>query len=202
MRLFTFMKYSLLLLLLTLSGCITPPAVTSWLDPVSVATITSQTNPLVMARFTPTSKSKRSMAQLSAIEINRMGARRLYLVLIPSIVGDLSPQELASFERSFDKVEIFADDQALPLTRYTGSVTDLGIGEPALLPVTGSPHIYYSIERAELRSMVGSKRLELVALGVPGPGIYGEWRDGRRSLGDFLGQLPRDASDSQPTDAP
>lgn len=184
------MKYSVLLLLLTLAGCTAQPTVTSWLDPVSVATITSQTEPLLLARVKPSSTIKRSFAQLTAIEVNRMGDRRLYLVLIPRISGDLTPKQLASFERSFGKVEIRAGDRSVVLDRYTGNVAELGIGDPALIPVTGSPHIYYSIERADLRAMAGSNRVELVAMGLPSPRLYEEWGERRPSLEDFLSQLP------------
>ena len=193
------MKHSVLLLLLTLAGCMAQPTVTSWLDPVSVATITSQTGPLVLARTTASRRiSQREFAQLTAIEINRMGARRLYLLLIPRTTGDFTPKQRASFESSFGEVEIRMDDRTLVLTQYTGDLAELGIGQPALpLPISGSTHIYFPIERAELRAMAASNRIELTALGLAGePQLYEEWKDGRRSLSDFLGQLPEEPSAS------
>jgi hypothetical protein len=199
------MKHSVLLLLLTLAGCMAQPTVTSWLDPVSVATITSQAEPLVLARVSASRRiNQREFAQLTAIEINRMGARRLYLVLIPRSSGDFTPKQRASFEGSFGQIELRVDDRPVVLTKYQGSVAELGIGQPALpLSISGSTFIYFPIERAELRAIAGSNRVELVALGLPTePQLYQELRDGRRSLSDFLSQLPGEPSDMQHVAAP
>lgn len=187
------MKYSLLLLLLTLAGCVAQPTVTAWMDPVSVATITSQTEPLVLARVTMSRKiNQREFAQLTALEINRMGARSLYLVLTPYSTSDLTYKQRASFERSFGQIEIRVDDLSVVLTAYQGDVAELGIGEQTLpLPISGSTHLYFPIERADLRALAGSNRIELMALGLPKKTqLYEEWKDGRRSLGEFLSQLP------------
>lgn len=199
------MKYSVLLLLLTLTGCMTQSSVTSWLDPVSVATITSQVEPIVLARVTSSIRSnQREFAQLTAIEVNRMGARRLYLVLIPRSSGSLTPKQQASFDSSFGQIRLRLDDRPLLLDQYQGAVAELGIGQPALpLPIPGSAPLYFPIERAELRALAGSSRVALTALGLPNqPQFYEEWRDGRRSLNDFLSQLPRDPSEVQPSGAP
>ncbi|MBM0105984.1 hypothetical protein JM946_14725 [Steroidobacter sp. S1-65] len=199
------MKYSVLLLLLSLAGCMAQPTVTSWLDPVSVATITSQTQPLVLARVTSSSKiNRRDFAQLMAIEVNRMGARRLYLTLIPRTSGDLTPKQMTSFESSFGEIEIRTEERMLVLNQYAGDVAELGIGDPTLpLPISGSTFIYYPIERDDLRALATSTRIELAALGVPNrPQYYEEWKDGRRSLSDFLGQLPGETSAAQRGEAP
>ena len=199
------MKYSVLLLLLTLAGCMSQPTVTSWLDPVSVATITSQTQPLVLVRITASNQiTQREFAQLMAIEVNRMGARRLYLTLIPRTSGDLTPKQMASFESSFGELEIRMDGRMLVLSRYAGDVAELGIGQPTLpLPVSGSTFIYYPIERADLRALAASTRIELSALGLPNkPQYYEEWKDGRRSLSDFLSQLPGEPSAPPRGEAP
>jgi hypothetical protein len=195
------MKYSVLLLLVTLAGCMAQPTVTSWLDPVSVATITSQTEPLVLVRASAFRRiNQREYAQLTAIEINRMGARRLYLALIVRSTGDLTPKQRASFESSFDQVEMRVDGRTVALTPHTGSVAELGLGQAALpLPIAGATPIYFPIERAELRAIAASTQVELVAHGLTGASqLYEEWSDGRRSLGDFLSQLPGDPADALP----
>lgn len=202
MRFPLFMKYSVLLSLLLLAGCMSQPTVTSWLDPVSVATITSQTKPLVLVRATASRKiSQREFAQLMAIEVNRMGARRLYLALIPRTTGDLTPKQMTSFESTFAEIELRMDERSLALTQYAGDLAELGIGEATLpLPVSGSSFIYYPIERAELRALAASSRVELTARGLPDkPQFYEEWKDGRPSLSDFLSQLP---GESPRSDAP
>jgi hypothetical protein len=192
MRPFTVMKSSmlLLLLLLALAGCTTQPAVKSWLDPVSVATITAPSEPMILARVVPASKTKRSSAHIAAVEVNRMGARSLYLVLIPRITGELTQKQRALFERSFDQIEIRAGGRAIALSPYTGDVAELGIGEPALLPISKSPRFYYPIERTELEAIAAAERIELMALGLSTPHIYEEWSASRRELVEFVNQLP------------
>ena len=196
MRPFVSMKYSVLLLLLTLAGCTAQPTVTSWLDPVSVATITAQTDPLVFVRVTSSYRIQKAFAQLQAIEINRMGDRRLYLVLTQRISKDGTPDQVAGFERAFSQVEIRADDRSVTLTRYTGNVSELGIGQPALLlPIVGPTYSYYPLERADLQAMAKANRVELVALGLSTPSRYEEWMSkGRPGLSDFLSRLPGDSS--------
>lgn len=188
-----FMKCSVLLLLVMLAGCTSQPTVTSWLDPVSVATITAQSEPLVLMAQTSSARRvlSRTYAALTAIEVNRMGTRRLYLAVIPRIPGEISPQQQATLESSFDEVEIRIEDRPIVLTRHTGSVAELGIGEPALLPVYGSTPIYFAVERTTLSAMAESNRLELAALGLSGkPQLYQGRTDGLRSLGEFVSQLP------------
>jgi len=187
------MKSSVLLLLVVLAGCMAQPTVTSWLDPVSVATITAQREPLVLVAQTSSSRRvlARKFAHLTAIEVNRMGNRRLYLAIIPRMPGEFTPQQQAALESSFEEVEIRIEDRPVVLTRYTGSAVELGIGEPALLPIYGSTPIYFPVERAVLRAMVDSSQVELAALGVPGkPQLYQGRSDGRHSLDEFVSQLP------------
>ena len=71
------MKYSVLVSLLLLTGCVAQPSVKSWLDPVSYATITAQSEPLILSRVAITQKlSDRDFAKLLAVEVNRMGTRQ------------------------------------------------------------------------------------------------------------------------------
>lgn len=184
------MKHSVLLVLVMLAGCMAQPAVKSWLDPVSVATITTQSTPLVLVRASSSGMIQRTFAQLTAVEVNQMGTRRLYLALVPRITNEVTPTQLATFQRSFDQIELRMDDRSIPLARYAGELTELGIGEPDLLPISGSRRIFYEIERADLRALAGSKQVALVALGLQAPRRYEEWDDSRGSLRDFVAQLP------------
>lgn len=204
-RPFGFMKHSVLVLLLTLSGCMARPTVTSWLDPISVATLTSQVDPLVLARVTASRRiDQKEFAQLTALEINRMGTRRLYLVLSPRSTRDLTPKQQASFERSFGQIELRLDDRPMLLTQYQGAIKEIGIGQAALpLPIPGSTHIYFPIARAELQAMAASSQVKLSALGLPmEPQLYEEWKDGRGSLSDFLDQLPGGPTEVRQGEAP
>lgn len=193
------MKYSALVLLLIVAGCASQPTVKSWLDPVSSVTITAQTEPLVMVRASPAPvANERDYAQLAAIEVNRMGNRRLYLVAVLWTTVDLSRAQPGpgNFENSFTQVEINTGDRTVALTRHAGKISELGIGEPVLpLPIPGSQHIYFPIERDDLRAISRSTRIQLTALGIPdAPRRYEEFSDGRQSLNDFLSQLPGESS--------
>jgi hypothetical protein len=193
------MKYTSLLLLLTLAGCASAPTVKSWLDPVSAATITAQSEPLIVARDEQArSINERDFAQLTAVEVNRMGERRLYLVAVLWSSAQQTRGERDEFEKSFERIELRTADRSTTLARYRGNVAELGIGQsPLPLPVSGSGQLFFPIERAALGAIASSDRVQLVALGQPDtPQLFEQWQDGRRSLKDFLAQLPNAATTS------
>jgi len=186
------MKYSALLLTLMLVGCAAQPTVKSWMDPKSSVTITAQTEPLVLIRAAPApSLNERDYAQLTAIEVNRMGERKLYLVAILWNSAELWAEQAGTFQNAFKEIVVNLGDRTVALVPHTGEVSELGISEALPLPIPGSSQIYYPISRDELRAISRSTRIELTAIGVrDSPRRYEEWQDGRRSLNDFLGQLP------------
>jgi hypothetical protein len=187
------MKYTSLLLLFTLAGCSTAPTVKSWLDPVSSATITAQSEPLIVARDQQMrSINERNFAQLTAVEVNRMGERKLYLVAVLWSSAQQTRVERDDFEKSFERVELRMGDRSATLARHRGDVAELGIGQsPLPLPVPGTQQLFFPIGRDDLSALASSDHMQLVALGQPEtPQLYQEWQDGRRSLNDFLGQLP------------
>ena len=194
------MKYTSLLLLFTLLlGCTTAPTVKSWLDPVSSATVTTQTEPLILARDSQARASdEREFTQLTALEINRMGERRLYLVVVPWSSEQRPRTERAEFEQSFARVELRMGDRSTTLARYRGDIAELGVGQsPLPLPIPGSQQWFFPIERVELNALASSSRLQLIALGDPdAPRRYDEWQDGRLSLSAFLDQLPNESTNS------
>lgn len=191
------MKYSALFLVLAqmliLAGCASQPTVKQWLDPVSSVTITAQTEPLVLVRASPApNANERDYAQLAAIEVNRMGERKLYLVAILWTTDELSSNQRTGFEDSFAQIDVKLSDRTVALKKHEGEISELGIGEPALpLPIPGSRHIYFPVERNDLRAISQSSNVQLTARGVPdAPRRYEEFADGRQSLSDFLSQLP------------
>lgn len=186
------MKYSALLLTLMLAGCAAQPTVKSWIDPKSSVTITAQTEPLVLIRAAPApTLNERDYAQLTAIEVNRMGERKLYLVAILWSSAELWADQDRTFHDAFKQVEVNLGDRTIALTPHLGDVSELGISAALPLPISGSSQIYFPIGRDELRAISRSTRIELTASGMPeAPRRYEEWQDGRRSLNDFLGQLP------------
>jgi hypothetical protein len=194
------MKYTSLLLMFTLLGCSSAPTVKSWLDPVSAATITAQIEPLILARDEQRrSINERDFAQLTALEVNRMGERRLYLVAVPWSSSHQTRAEQESFANSFARIELRMGDRSTTLTRHPGDIAKLGIGQsPVPLPIPGSPQLFFPIERADLSALASSSRVQLIALGQPEqPLNYDEWQDGRSSLRSLLDQLPTEAKNSR-----
>jgi hypothetical protein len=195
------MKYLAPFVMLLLAGCVTQPSVQSWLDPVSMATITAQAEPMVLARVEKRRTAEgRDYAQLTAIEVNRMGARKLYLVAVLWSNAQLTGKQWQSFEHSFRQIEVTLDEQAVTLERLPEDVSTLGIGQtPLPLPIPGSRQIYYPIDRPELRAMVAANRIKLMAQGwAEAPQPFAEREDGRRSLSDFLSQLPGESPNASP----
>lgn len=187
------MKYLAPFVLFMLAGCVSQPSVKSWLDPVSMATITAQAEPMVLAKLEKRRTANgRDYAQLTAIEVNRMGDRKLYLVAVLWSNAQLTGKQWQNFEQTFQQIEVRLDEQALTLTRLPEDVSQLGIGQtPLPLEIPGTRQVYYSIDRPELRAMAASNRIALTALGwEEAPIPFEERQDGRRSLSDFLGQLP------------
>ena len=184
---------SLLLLSSILAGCASQPTVKSWMDPVSSATITAQNEPLVLARDDENRPiEERDYAQLAAIEVNRMGDRRLYLVAVLWSTINRTGAERDKFENAFSRIEVQMGERSVVLARHAGEIAELGVGQSQLpLPIPGSKQIYFPIERADLRALASSSHVKLVTQGQPEAAQrYEEWQDGRRSLSDFLSQLP------------
>jgi hypothetical protein len=195
------MKYLAPLVLFMLTGCVTQPSVKSWLDPVSMATITAQSDPMVLIRQEKRRTANgRDYAQLTAIEVNRMGERKLYLVAVLWSNAQLTGKQWQNFENTFEQIEVRLDDSPMTLTRLPDDVAALGIGQsPLPLQIPGTRQIYYSIDRPELRAIVASTRIELTALGrADAPQPFEEREDGRRSLSDFLAQLPGESRSVSP----
>lgn len=195
------MKYLAPFVLFMLSGCATQPSVKSWLDSVSMATITAQTEPMVLTRLEKRRTANgRDYAQLTAIEVNRMGDRKLYLVAVLWSNAQLTGKQWQNFEDSFAQVEVRLDERSMTLSRMPEDVSTLGIGQtPLPLPIPGTRQIYYFIDRAELHAMAESNSIDLTALGRgEAPVPFEEREDGRRSLNDFLSQLPGESPKVSP----
>jgi len=193
------MKYLAPLMLLMLTGCVSQPSVKSWLDPVSMATITAQSEPMVLARLEKRRTANgRDYAQLTAIEVNQMGQRKLYLVAVLWSNAQLTGKQWQNFENAFQQIEVRMDDQALTLTRLPEDVSSLGIGQtPLPLAIPGTRQVFYTIDRSQLRAMAASNQIGLTALGREDLATqFEEKESGRRSLSDFLGQLPGESTNA------
>jgi hypothetical protein len=192
------MKYLFPLLLLMLTGCVSAPStVNSWLDSVTAVTITAPAQPLMFGLIEPPKKfepmqgfMEREYAQLTAIEVNRMGERRLYLVATSwSKTRPYTQRKM--FEAAFTQLELRLADRNVVLTAHEGSLAELNIGQlPMPLQLRGSDYSYFPVERADLKAIVESDRIDLAARGIATPLQYEDLTLDRGSLSDFFAQLP------------
>ncbi len=164
----------------------------SWIDPKSSVTVTAQTEPLVLIRAEPApSLNERDYAQLTAIEVNRMGDRNRIWSPFCGARPSCGRISRATFEGAFKQIEVNLGDRTVALTPHTGNAAELGINQALPLPIPGSTRsISPSVATTFAPSLVRA-RFNSPPRGMPdAPRRCEEWQDGRRSLNDFLGQLP------------
>ena len=183
-----------LVLLLLLAGCASAPAdpPRSWLDERTAVSVTAQGTPIVFAREEHLRAiNVRDYAEIGAVEINRMGDRRLYLALQSWSTIDRTAAERERMDRSLSRVTVYADDRPIELTQAAASAEQLGLSRrPFVAPTPGTREIYFTIARSDLRSIALARVLQLRGLGAEEPDIYLQWQDARPSLAAFLAQLP------------
>lgn len=186
-------KVGLLLALAALAGCAASPAPRTWLDPHTAATITAQGAPTVLARDEQMRAiNVRDYAQLGAIEVNRMGERAMYLVVVLWSTIDRSAAEREQLLASLARVDIQADDRTIGLSALQDSAREAGVSpHPFVLPTPAAQEVFFPVTREELESMASSESLRLSAHGGAQPAHqYTLWRDGRESLAQLLSKLP------------
>ena len=185
------MRRFLLAPTLILAGCASSPTPRTWLDPYTAATITAQAEPIVLARDEQLRAiNVRDYVQLGAVEVNRMGQRDLYLVVILWSTIDRSAAEPERLSEAFARLEVQADDRPFALVRAAS--TPPGIGQrPFRLPAPEARQMYFPVGREELQAIATSRSLSATPRGSSEESRYTEWRDGRASLQAFLAALPR-----------
>ena len=78
--------------------------------------------PLIVARDEQTrSTNERDFAQLTAVEVNRMGERRLYLVAVLWTSAQQTRTEQDEFSKSFERVELRMGEHSTTLARHRGA---------------------------------------------------------------------------------
>lgn len=176
---------------LLLFGCQAATLPREHLDPVTVATLTVQTGPIVLASDDSLRASNvRDYVQLTAIQVNRMGTRDLYLAALLWSTIDRSAAERASLGRALLDAQLVADDRPLELRARAADVRPPGIGtRPLRPPVPNAQEFYFPIGKDELRAIAQSATLTLVphrSENDAAPTVYREWQDGRAGLRQFL----------------
>ena len=187
------MKWSILLVGMLLAGCTASHQPRVWLDERTAATITAQNEPIVFAHDEQMRAANvRDYAQLGAIEVNRMGERARYLVIVYWSTIDRPTPELERHRDSFTRIRIQADDRPIVLQRLEQSNAQLGVlRRPFRWPVPSAREAYFEVEPEELRAIALSRRLTLSAEGIAEvERRYEVWDDARAALTRFLASLP------------
>lgn len=167
---------------LTLAACAMTPTLAprEYLDERTAATITIVAQPWIFNR--DHARPQLDFVHLYAINVNRMGDHRKYLVVVkywpaPEHEGliDLSPV-----------LEVDAGDQPLQLKAVEGDPRDLGIGQPL---DTGAPRSaktwLYPVDPNALKRIASAGSLSVALLTEGTRARYSVWRDGRAELSEF-----------------
>lgn len=188
MRPVTFIALSLAL---SLSACASNPQskARTWLDERTAETVTAQGSPATFAREEQMRATNvRDYAEIGAIEINRMGTRRYYLLLISWSTIDRTAAEREAMDGALARLTVWADDRPIELTREPASESSVRLGQhPYVLPTPAAVEFWYPVTLAELRSLAAADALRLYARAATGDEHrYGEWQNGQTGLKNFL----------------
>lgn len=178
-------------LALALSACASNPQLQArtWLDERTAVTVTAQESPATFAREEQMrAMNVRDYADIGAIEINRMGTRSYYLLLISWSTIDRTATEREAIEGALARITLWADDRPIELTREPATGSSVGLSRrPYILPTPAAVESWYPLTLAELRSLAAADALRLSAKAATGDERrYSEWRSDRRGLASFL----------------
>ena len=151
---------------LLLGGCATEPAgVHQYLDEQTAITIRVVGAPFIYSREAPElAANVRDYLSLGAVELNNMGARKYYLVLVAWSTIDrkrLGVPAAALPERI--EMKVGGHDRQFALATHTART--IGVGEPVLRPELGyQGESWYAFTPAELRAFAAQppETIELV----------------------------------------
>lgn len=130
----------------------------------------------------------RDYAEIGAIEINRMGTRNYYLLLISWSTIDRTAAESATIEGALARITFWADDRPIQLTREAAAGSSVGLSRHAYaLPTSAAVESWYPLTLATLRSLAAAGVLRLSGKAATGEEHrYSEWQNGRTGLVNFL----------------
>ncbi|MGH8138754.1 MAG: hypothetical protein ACREVV_11245 [Steroidobacteraceae bacterium] len=175
----------LALLCLCLVACKVPPRrANEYLDPVTAATVSSASAPIVFARARQDiSANSRQYVTVVGVTVNRSGRYEYFLLVYAWSTVD---PRLGAGVHPTDTLVLLADDRAIRMQRDGRSVKEAGIGKPpeAPLHVRGEPRIYRT-DRATLQFVSMARRLRLQLEGDQDARPFDIWKDGRRELGQL-----------------
>jgi len=182
---------TLALALALTSGC-TAPAARQWLDRQTAATITAQTEPVVLSREDfPAGVNVRDYVELGLFDVNRAGTHRSYVALVLWSTVDRDAQQLSAQDAAFATITLWADDQPLTLRQVGMDVQQSLVSDSVLpLPSPNARTAYYEITKSQLAALAAAGRVSLSpANEAAGERPYTLWRGKLSSIAQFIAAL-------------
>ena len=160
-------------------GCANQAVVTprEYLDEQTGATITTVAEPWVFNR--ERTAPQLDFINLYAIDVNRMGEHRQYLVLVQYWPAPewKSAQPILEIRAAADQVRL------RPLET---SARELGVGQPLDLSAPrAAKYWFYAVERAQLERIARTQHSSVTLLKDDVRASYIVWRDGSAELNEF-----------------
>jgi hypothetical protein len=173
------MRVLILASVLALAGCATEPVVAprEYLDEKTAATITVVADPWVFNREGTTPQL--DFINLYAIDVNRMGDHRKYLV-----VAQYWPAP--EWKAASPSLEIETANGVLAFQPTQADPRELGIGQ-AVDPAAprSAKFLFYPIENANLEALARSRQFSVALVNDRSRAAYIVWRDGSAELSEF-----------------
>ena len=166
--------------LLLVASCTSTQVVTprEYLDEKTAATITVVADPWIFNR--EGAPPQLDFVHLYAIDVNRMGDHRKYLVVVkywpaPEIPGDVRPA-----------LEVRLPERQITLTAVDAEARELGIGQPIDESAPRSAESwFYPIDKANLEAIAHSHQFSVALSTEKVRAPYIVWRDGSKELSEF-----------------
>ena len=156
-----------------------------YLDPVTAATVSSVTAPIIFARaHADVSANSRQYANVVGASVNRSG-RYEYLLLV--YLWSTVDARLGAGTHPGDTLILLADDRAIRIQRDGRSAKEAGIDKRLLAPLhfRGPPRVYKT-DRATLQFISTARHLRMQLEGDQDARPFDLWKDGRRQLGQLV----------------
>jgi len=152
-----------------------------YLDPVTAASVSSVSTPIVFARaHQDVAANSRQYATVVGASVNRSGHYE-YLLLV-YVWSTVDPRLGAGIHPGYTMV-LLADDRAIRLQRDGRTLKEAGIAKRLSAPLhsRGGPRIY-RIDRETMQFVAGAHRLRMQLEGDGDARPFDVWEDGRRAL--------------------
>ena len=171
-------------------GCASSPILGEKLDPLTSATLTFSSTPMVLYRDNPAHAAHaRNYVSLGPLQVNRSGHYQYFVWL-----GIWNTNHTVSVEDGrdgFDSIVLFVDGEplALKLTGWTPEA--IGASEPVYLPpVASALDAYYQVTADQIRLIANSNDIQLRTTGFS-PRAFELWDDQASAWDGLLAFLDR-----------